>query len=96
MPSTGLPEEATLNPTAPSKQFRSKTAGYMLHTWRLTRLSIIFVKQASGPQYVGVCLLDPLDSGSKYGLNRLMTKVEDTMPGKKEAVGIAELVTEVL
>lgn len=91
-----IPDEARLQLNSPSVRFRENETEYHHHTWRVTQVTVAITRRSRGSQFAAICLLDELDSGFREGLEKLMTKIDVTFPGPPEAVGVAEMLTEVL
>lgn len=69
--------------------------GRRAHVWRLTRLAVIFNKHQTTKRIFGLILLDKHDPVIQMGLVKLMTKVDDRLPGKDGVhVALGEFLSE--
>ena len=67
------------------------------HTWRVTRIALIFTKSADSKEYRGLVHLDATDGVIWEGLKRLMAKDEEPLPGDAEQyAGLGQVLTAVI
>lgn len=80
---------------AENMKFRKDMTTNHGHTWRVSNIAFIATK-ISDTKLAGVVLLDDADETLHEGLEKLMLKTEENLPGaNKNYVGVGEVITEI-